>query len=115
VVSNYLRFKLKSKHQLEWKESWKGARDNKPAELKDYEEKKAKLAREAFLAIRSRTGQDFVDYFVSTLCSVSQSMSEQRFIALTKALIKDGDNIRTLAMLALAAQTPNPQKQTTQN
>ena len=115
VVSNYLRFKLKSKHQLEWKEGWKGARDNKPAELKDYEEKKAKLAREAFLAIRSRTGQDFVDYFVSTLCSVSQSMNEQRFIVLTKALVKDGDNIRTLTMLALAAQTPNPQKQTTQN
>jgi CRISPR-associated protein Cmx8 len=114
VVSNYLRFKLKSKHQLEWKEAWKGARDNKPAELKDYEEKKAKLAREAFLAIRSRTGQDFVDYFVSTLCSVSQSMNERRFIALTKALVKDGDNIRTLTMLALAAQTPNPQKQTTQ-
>jgi len=114
VVSNYLRFKLKSKHQLEWEEAWKGARDNKPAELKDYEEKKAKLAREAFLAIRSRTGQDFVDYFVSTLCSVSQSMNEQRFIALTKALVKDGDNIRTLTMLALAAQTPNPQKQTMQ-
>jgi CRISPR-associated protein Cmx8 len=114
VVSNYLRFKLKSKHQLEWKESWRGARDNKPAELKDYEEKKAKLAREAFLAIRSRTGQDFVDYFVSTLCSVSQSMNEQRFIVLTKALVKDGDNIRTLTMLALAAQTPNPQKQITQ-
>jgi len=30
-------------------------------------------------------------------------------------LVKDGDNIRTLTMLALAAQTPNPQKQTTQN
>ncbi len=115
VVSNYLRLKLRSKHQLEWKEAWKGARDNKPAELKDYEEKKAKLAREAFLAIRSRTGQDFVDYFVSTLCSVSQRMNEQRFVALTKALVTNGDEIRTLTMLALAAQTPNPQKTTTQN
>jgi CRISPR-associated protein Cmx8 len=110
VVSNYLRFKLDSKYKLVWKSV-----QGKPKEEEDYRAKKAKLAREAFLAIRSRTGQDFVDYFVSTLCSVSQSMNEQRFVALTKALVKDGDNIRTLTMLALAAQTPNPQKQTAQN
>jgi CRISPR-associated protein Cmx8 len=110
VVSNYLRHKLKSKHQLEWKPEWKGAKGNKPPEMKEYEEKKAKLAREAFLAIRSRTDQDFVEYFVSTLCSVPQSMSEQRFVSLTKALVESGDDIRTLTMLALAAQTPNPQQ-----
>ncbi|MDX2033396.1 MAG: type I-MYXAN CRISPR-associated protein Cmx8 [Blastocatellia bacterium] len=112
VVGNYLRFKLKSKHQLEWKDAWRGAKDNKPSELKEYEEKKTKLAREAFLAIRSRTGQDFIDYFVSTLCSVSQGMNERRFIALTHALVNETDNVRTLTMLALAAQTPNPQKTT---
>jgi len=115
VVSNYLRHKLKSKHQLEWKPEWKGARDNKPAEMKEYEEKKAKLAREAFLAIRSRTDQDFVEYFVSTLCSVPQSMGEQRFVSLTKALVEREDDIRTLTMLALAAQTPNPQQAVSQS
>jgi CRISPR-associated protein Cmx8 len=114
VVSNYLRHKLKSKYQREWKQEWKGVRENKPAEMKDYEEKKAKLAREAFLAIRSRTDQDFMEYFVSTLCSVPQSMSEQRFISLTKALVERRDDIRTLTMLALAAQTPNPQQAASQ-
>jgi CRISPR-associated protein Cmx8 len=83
--------------------------------MKKYEEMKEKVARDAFLAIRSRTGQDFVDYFVSTLCSVSQSMNEQRFLALTKALVEDTDKVRTLTMLALAAQTPNPQKSSAQN
>lgn len=109
VVSNYLRHKLKSKHQLEWKKEWKGLRDNKPSELKRYEEMKAKLAREAFLAIRSRTDQDFVSYFASTLCSVPQKMSEERYVLLTQALVNETDKIRTLTMLALAAQTPNPQ------
>jgi CRISPR-associated protein Cmx8 len=115
VVSNYLRFKLDSKYNLEWKKEWKGVKENKPAEMKKYEEMKEKVARDAFLAIRSRTGQDFVDYFVSTLCSVSQSMNEQRFLALTKALVEDTDKVRTLTMLALAAQTPNPQKSSAQN
>jgi CRISPR-associated protein Cmx8 len=110
AVNNYLRFKLDSKYGLGWK-----AVQGKPQEESDYREKKAKLARDAFLAVRSRTGQDFVEYFVSTLCSVSQSMGEDRFIALTQALVRDTDNVRTLTMLALAAQTPSPQKTAPQN
>lgn len=105
AVANYLRYKLDSKY----KKVWKNVQGNPKAES-EYREMKAKLAREAFLAIRSRTGQDFIEYFVSTLCSVSQSMNEQRFVALTRALVNDTDNIRTLTMLALAAQTPNPQQ-----
>ena len=110
TVANYLRYKLDSKYKL----VWKNVQGNPKAES-DYREMKAKLAREAFLAIRSRTGQDFIDYFVSTLCSVSQSMNEQRFVALTQSLLNDTDNIRTLTMLALAAQTPNPQASAAQN
>ncbi len=104
VVSNYLRYKLDSKYNLTWK-----ATQSNPRAEGEYREMKSKLAREAFLAIRSRTGQDFIDYFISTLCSVSQSMNEQRYIALTSALMTETDNIRTLTMLALAAQTPGPQ------
>lgn len=103
VVSNYLRFKLDSKYKL----VWKNVQGNSKQEG-EYREMKAKLAREAFLAIRSRTGQDFLDYFVSTLCSVSQSMNEQRFLGLTRALVENTEEVRTLTMLALAAQTPNP-------
>lgn len=105
VVSKYLRQKLDGKYKLSWKQV-----QGNPAKEKEYREMKAKLARDAFLAIRSRTGQDFVDYFVATLCSVSQSMNEQRFVALTKALVSNSEQVRTLTMLALAAQTPNPQQ-----
>lgn len=104
IVANYLRYKLDSKYNM----SWKNVKGNPNAES-DYREKKAKLAREAFLAIRSRTGQDFIEYFVSSLCAVSQSMTEQLFVSLTQSLLNDTDNIRTLTMLALAAQTPSPQ------
>jgi CRISPR-associated protein Cmx8 len=99
IVGIYLNRKLKSKYQLEWA----SVKDN-PAKRTDYEETKEKLAREAFLAIRSRTGQDFLDYFAATLCSVSQSMNEEHYIALTKALFEDTDKVRTLTMLALSAR-----------
>jgi CRISPR-associated protein Cmx8 len=110
AVANYLRYKLASKY----KKDWKSVQGNPKAES-EYREMKAKLAREAFLAIRSRTGQDFVEYFISTICSVSQSMNEQRFISLTQSLINNTDNIRTITMLALAAQTPNPQQDISQS
>lgn len=105
AVSNYLNQRLDSKYNLAW-QSVKSDERRKS----EYNDMKTKLAREAFLAIRSRTGQDFIEYFVSTLCSVSQSMNEQRYVALTSALMNETDNIRTLTMLALAAQTPWSQK-----
>ena len=99
LVGVYLSRKLKSKYQLEWVL----VKDH-PDERDEYEKTKGKLARETFLAIRSRTGQDFVDYFASTLCSVPQNMNEQSFTVLTKALLEDTDKVRTLTMLALSAR-----------
>ncbi len=64
---------------------------NAPANPNEYQEQKGKLAREAFLAVRSRTGADFVDYFASTLCSVPQYMNEKHFQMLTQALHNDTD------------------------
>lgn len=99
IVGTYISRRLKSKHQLEW-EQIKG---NKEKE-KDYQEKKEKVAKDAFLAIRSRTGIDFVNYFASTICSVSQHMSEEDFVAIAQALHMETDKVRTLTMLALSAR-----------
>lgn len=99
IVGTYISRKLKSKHDLEWSKA--SANDEK---RKEYEERKAKIAREAFLAVRSRTGADFIDYFASTLCSVPQYMNEKHFQMLTQALHNDTDKVRTLTMLALSAR-----------
>lgn len=99
IVGTYIARRLKSKHELEWKT----AKDN-PEKRKEYEDKKGKIARDAFLAIRSRTGADFVDYFASTLCSVPQFMSENHFQMLTQTLHNDTEKARTLTMLALSAR-----------
>jgi CRISPR-associated protein Cmx8 len=100
VISIYVQRRLKSKYQLEWV-----AVKNNPSQLKEYSEAKEKITRDAFLAVRSRSGMDFIDYFASTLCSVSQPLSEQQYVNLAQALYNDTDKVRTLTMLALSARS----------
>jgi len=98
MVRAYLRRKLASKYELTWDEA------KKTDESKDvYSKKREKLAREAFLAVRSRTGADFVEYFTATICSVPQRMNEEAYLAVSKALVQECERIRTLSLLALSA------------
>ncbi len=101
AVRAYVFGRLASKHQLEWSTE-KAAN---PAWKKDYEDKKEKLAREAFLAVRSRTGSDFVTYFTGTLCSVPQRLGERGYLALARALHDEQqvERVRSLTLLALSA------------
>ncbi len=107
LVRNYVNRKLKAKYDLEWKSEWKSLKFEELKKLpdyRDYAEKKAKLAKSAFLDIRSRTEQmDFINYFVSSLCSVPQHMGSDDYVTLTKALYQDTDKVRTLTLLALSA------------
>ena len=100
LVKSYVLTKLDSKYQLKWKDV-----QGTPKES-EYREKKSKIAKTAFLDIRSRTEQsDFINYFASTICSVSQRMNEESFEKLTRDLYEDTDKIRTLTMLALSANS----------
>ncbi len=114
LVKEYVRAKLKSKYDLEWKKEWgiseKANDEQKEARNKSgygtYSEKKEKIAKSAFLDVRSRTEKmDFINYFVSSLCSVPQHMKSEDYVSLTKALYDDTDRIRTLTLLALSANS----------
>ena len=100
LVGGYLGRRLKMKYGLEWATA-QSTGDGK----REYEDKKGKLARDAFLAIRARTGADFIEYFVGTLCSVPQFLPEAAFLSLSKQLYEDTDRVRTLTMLALSARS----------
>jgi len=100
LVGTYITAKMNSKHGLEWKKVLKGTQ----AERDDYNKKSAKIARDAFLSVRSRTGEDFVEYFVSTLCSFPQFLNEEGYATIAQALHTDTDNVRTLTLLALSAR-----------
>ncbi len=99
LVGTYISRKLKNKYQLEW-----SSVKSDPKKRTEYEESKEKVARDAFLAVRSRTGADFADYFASTLCSVPQHMGEKHFETLALALHNETEKVRTLTMLALSAR-----------
>jgi CRISPR-associated protein Cmx8 len=99
LVGTYITAKLRSKYQLEWTKGVQGT----PRE-KEYGEKKTKIAKDAFLSVRSRTGDDFIEYFASTLCSFPQFLSEEGYAALARALHTDTDKVRTLTLLALSAR-----------
>jgi CRISPR-associated protein Cmx8 len=99
-IQAYVLGKTERKYKL----SWEKAKGN-PTQEKDYSEKKEKVGREAFLAVRSRTGADFVAYFTSTICSVPQRTSEEKFLEIARALMdpKGIEQVRSLTLLALSA------------
>jgi len=99
-IQAYVLGKTERKYDL----SWKKAQGN-PGLEQSYREKKEKVAREAFLAVRSRTGADFVTYFTSTLCSVPQHANEAKYIEVARALMdpKSVEQVRSLTLLALSA------------
>lgn len=100
LVRTYVRRRVKQKTSLEYK----AVRDApNPRDVGLYNETAEKVARDAFLAVRSRTGADFREYFAGTLCSVPQFLSAERYELLTRELRNNGDEVRTLTMLALSA------------
>jgi CRISPR-associated protein Cmx8 len=100
MVRAYLSRRLSSKYEL----SWESAKQNADTK-REYSSKREKLGREAFLAVRSRTGADFVEYFTSTICSVPQHLGEEAFLATSRALLEDPERVRTLTLLALSASS----------
>jgi CRISPR-associated protein Cmx8 len=98
IVDDYVRSKLRDKYQLEW------SKLTNEAEKHAYSEKREAIGKEVFYAIRSRTGDDFINYFASTVCSVPHWMDQKQFVALSKELYSNTEKIRTLTMLALSAR-----------
>jgi CRISPR-associated protein Cmx8 len=102
LVKTYIIRKLSTKHGLKWSE----IKDKSDNDKKEYGDKKEKIAKDAFLAVRSRTEkEDFINYFASTLCSVPQYMKPEDYLSLTKVLYENTDRVRTLTMLALSANS----------
>jgi CRISPR-associated protein Cmx8 len=99
-IQAYVLGKTERKYEL----SWSKVQGNQ-AQEKEYREKKEKVGREAFLAIRSRTGPDFVAYFTSTICSVPHFSSEEKYLVVARALMdpKEVERVRSLTLLALSA------------
>ena len=93
IAKQYVSRKVSMKDGLKWDSQ----------EKSKYKDAVEKTARSAFLAIRSRTNEDFIEYFTGTLCSVPQFLPKENFELLSKALLEDSKHIRTLTLMALSA------------
>jgi CRISPR-associated protein Cmx8 len=103
AARTYVLGRLAAKYNLKWD----AGQAANPAWKKDFEDKKEKIAREAFLAIRSRTGADFVTYFTSTICAIPQHLGESGYLEVARALQRDSEieKLRSLTLLALSANS----------
>lgn len=103
MIRSFVNQRLITKHGKEW--AWDRVKGtNRESE---YNDRKGKIARDAFLAVRSRTGSDFVTYFTSTICSVPQYLGESGFIEVARALHDEAqvEHVRALTLLALSANS----------
>ncbi len=101
MVGSYVTRKVKTKYQLEYEPA------KTAGKLDDYNKAREKVARDAFLAARSRTGGDFVDFFTSTICSTPQHIKKPEYELIARALLvpEQIEQVRTLTLLALAARS----------
>ncbi|PJZ60801.1 type I-MYXAN CRISPR-associated protein Cmx8 [Leptospira adleri] len=113
IIKTYVYSKLESKHQIIWNKDKKvlwSKQMNAPANEDAYKSK-SKIAKEAFLAMRSRKDKDdFITYFTSTICSVSQHLGGEGYNVLAESLYNKKEDlgwekIRALSMLALSANS----------
>ena len=109
VCQHYVLSKLESKYQMTWdKEKKIPAESGKPTTQAKFDEKKYKIANEAFLAVRSRTeDRAFIDYFVSTLYPY---IRKEEFAEFATQLFEQTNEIRALTLLALSSQFPSTKK-----
>ena len=111
MVRDHVRRRVKAKYNLDVDT----VRES-PSRQKDLAEAREKVARDAFLAVRARTGDDFTEYFAGTIASVPHHLPEPDLTLLMRHL-RDPElrgDVRTLTLLALsaAAWAPSLEKRT---
>ncbi|OCC14481.1 hypothetical protein DBT_2022 [Dissulfuribacter thermophilus] len=75
-----------------------------PFEQKEYRDAIEKVSMDAFLAMRGRKEEDFVEYFTGTICAVPQFLPQKEYLLLSDALVQGGwEKVKSLSLLAISA------------
>jgi CRISPR-associated protein Cmx8 len=108
LVSKFVHRKTEGKSDLNWA-NFKKTKDESGEERTEvpqaYRDAREKVVADAFLSMRSRREQDFVDYFTASICSVGQFLREDEYHVVAQALLRNPDQVKTLTMLALSANS----------
>jgi CRISPR-associated protein Cmx8 len=105
LVRTYLSVKAKDKSGIDPDKFRVGDKiqwENVPA---SYKEDRRQIAETLFLEYRSRRDQAFSDQFVARLGAVKQFISEEDFLTVSRALMTRCEDVKTLTLLALSANS----------
>ena len=108
MIRSYVRQKTDAKSKIKWNEfKDKKTNDGKIDIPPEYIEERQKVCMDAFLAMRSRRDQEFVEYFTGTICSVPLFLPSEDYILVSQSLLEEGgwEKVKTLSMLALSAHS----------
>jgi CRISPR-associated protein Cmx8 len=106
LIRAYVNHKCEAKSGRNY-DDFKNNKDEKGRIIypREYLEARGRLCTDAFLAMRGRREQNFIEYFTGTICSVPQWLPEDDYLAVSQALINDWEKVKTLSMLALSAHS----------
>jgi CRISPR-associated protein Cmx8 len=106
LIQTYVNLRAEEKSGKKYKDfSKQKDSDGRVSYPQEYREARERVCSDAFLAIRGRRDQEFVEYFTGTLCSVPQYLSQEEYVAVAGALMTDWERIKILSMLALSAHS----------
>ncbi len=107
LIREYANRRTEEKSGVKFEE-FKNQKDDK-GKIKypqKYREAREKVCSAAFLAMRGRRDQDYVEYFTGTICSVPQYLPQDDYLVISQSLLTDWERVKNLAMLALSAVSP---------
>jgi len=110
LIGEYVNYKTDVRSRVKYKDLPRDAEGHK-IYPKEFREAREKVTNDAFLAMRSRRAEDFVEYFTGTICSVPHFVQEPEYLDLTHALIQTPETVKNLSMLALSAYSYLPGKE----
>jgi CRISPR-associated protein Cmx8 len=117
VVDNYVEGRAEAKTGKKVSEFPKETVDGRTRRVypNEFREAQQRVCSDAFLSMRSRHDQDFVDYFVGSICSVAQYISGEELQFLVRVLMTKPDanplapkilsweDVKAVAMIAVSA------------
>jgi len=104
LVRHYARIKAENKSGQNF-DDFKKDENDRILYPKEYREAVEKVCMDAFLAMRGRREQDFVEYFTGTICSVPQFLPLEDYLLVSQSLLDDWERVKSLAMLSISANS----------
>ena len=105
LVRKYLAVKAADKSNIDPDKFKDGDKIQWEKVPKEYKVARQQIAETLFMEYRSRHDQAFVNHFVARLGAVKQYINEADYIAVSQALMTRCEDVKTLTLLALSANS----------